>query len=38
MKLKINFCSMPKLFDYENNFFTDVINKYFDGYEISENP
>lgn len=29
---------MPKLFDYENNFFTDVINKYFDGYEISEEP
>lgn len=38
MKLKINFCCMPKLFDYENNYFTDVINKYFDGYEISEEP
>ena len=29
---------MPKLFDYENNYFTDVINKYFGGYEISEEP
>lgn len=29
---------MPRLFDYENNYFTDIINKYFDGYVISEEP
>lgn len=38
MRLKIYFCDMPKLFDYNNNFFLDIINKYFEGYEISDNP
>lgn len=38
MKLKINFCDMPKLFCKNDNYFIDVIHQYFDGYEISENP
>lgn len=29
---------MPKLFNYDDNFFLDIINKYFDGYEISDEP
>ncbi len=38
MKLKVNFCDMSKFFSIENNYFIDIINKYFGGYEISEEP
>ena len=38
MKPKINFCCMPKLFDINNNYISDVINKYYGGYEISSEP
>ncbi len=37
-KIKIRFCDMFKGFDESNNMFTDVINKYFNGYEISDEP
>ena len=36
--IKINFCDMFKGFDKQDNIFVDVINRYFDGYEISEEP
>lgn len=38
MKLKVKFCDMSSFFKEDDNYFVDVINKYFDGYEISENP
>lgn len=36
--IKIQFCDMHKGYDKDNNIFTDVINQYFEGYEISEEP
>lgn len=36
--IKINFCNMYKGFDVHNNYFVNVIDKYFGGYEISEEP
>ena len=38
MKIKINFCDMPRPFDVNNNYFTDVISKHFEGFEISDEP
>lgn len=38
MIIKINFCDFYKEFNKEDNFFTRIINKYFDGYEITEKP
>ena len=37
-KIKIKFCDMYKDFDENNNIFTDVINKYFEGFELSNDP
>ncbi len=37
-KIKIKFCDMYKDFDENNNMFTDVINKYFEGFELSNEP
>lgn len=36
--IRIQFCDMHKGFDKNNNIFTDVINKYFAGFEISDEP
>lgn len=36
--LKINFCDFYKEFNKEDNFFTRIIEKYYEGYEISEKP
>lgn len=36
--LKINFCDFYKEFNKEDNFFTRIIDKYYEGYEISEKP
>lgn len=36
--IKIQFCDMYKGFDVNHNMFTDIIYKYFDGYDISDDP
>lgn len=36
--LKINFCDFYKEFNKEDNFFTRIIEKYYEGYEMSEKP
>ncbi len=36
--IKIKFCDMSKDYNQEKNFFTDVINKYFGGFEFSDEP
>lgn len=38
MKVKINFCDMPKPFYNNNNYFVEIIEKYFGEYEISDTP
>ena len=37
-KIKIHFCDMFKGFEEDRNMFTDVLNKYFNGYELSDEP
>ncbi len=37
-KIKIKFCDMYRDFDENDNIFSSTINKYFDGYEISDEP
>lgn len=36
--IKLNYCNVWKGFDINNNFFTNVAQKYFGGYEISDKP
>lgn len=38
MILKINFCDFYKEFNKEDNYFTRIIEKYYEGYEISGRP
>ena len=38
MKIKINFCDMASDFNKEDNYFTQIINRHFEGYEISDEP
>ena len=36
--IKLNFCDMDRMFDYNDNFILDIANKKFGGYEISDTP
>lgn len=38
MKIKINFCDMPKLYNKDDNYLVEILNKYYEGYEITDNP
>jgi len=38
MIINIGFCDMPKNFNINDNLFTRIICKYFDGFKITENP